>query len=174
MDKAYLGAVDKSFLDNKSVLVRADFNVDLTAGEGGSWDILSDARIRDSLETIQYLVEANAKVILVSHLGRPGGKPDPRFSLKPVAARLQNLLGAVPFQFVEDCVGGAVDQAKQAMTRGQVLLLENLRFHKEEEENDSHFAEQLASGIDIYVNEAFSASHRGKPPITLRRQSILT
>jgi phosphoglycerate kinase len=141
-------------VQGKRVLVRVDFNVPMQDGQ-----ITDDRRIRESLPTIQYLLERGAKVILMSHLGRPKGKPDPQYSLRPVAERLSELLGR-PVRFLEDCVGEAVEQAVQAMAPGEVVLLENLRFHPEEEANDDGFARALARLGDLYVNDAFGSAHR--------------
>jgi phosphoglycerate kinase len=141
-------------VQGKRVLVRVDFNVPMRDGQ-----ISDDRRIRESLPTIQYLLERGAKVILMSHLGRPKGKPDPQYSLRPVAERLSELLGR-PVRFLEDCVGEAVEQAVQAMAPGEVVLLENLRFHPEEEANDDGFARALARLGDLYVNDAFGSAHR--------------
>jgi phosphoglycerate kinase len=141
-------------VQGKRVLVRVDFNVPMQDGQ-----ITDDRRIRESLPTIQYLLERGARVILMSHLGRPKGKPDPQYSLRPVAERLSELLGR-PVRFLEDCVGEAVEQAVQAMAPGEVVLLENLRFHPEEEANDDGFARALARLGDLYVNDAFGSAHR--------------
>jgi phosphoglycerate kinase len=141
----------------RKVLVRVDFNVPID--EHGN--ITDDTRIRASLPTIQYLLERGAAVILMSHLGRPKGGPDPKYSLAPVSIRLQELLGSgMPVKFISDCVGNEVSLAAQQLQPGEVLLLENLRFHPEEEANDVDFAEQLASLADIYVNDAFGSAHR--------------
>ena len=137
----------------KRVLVRADLNVPLDDGAVGD-----EKRIRESLPTIQYLVAQGARVIVCSHLGRPKG-PDPKLSLAPVAARLGNLLGQEVL-LAADCVGKAAADAVDALAPGDVLLLENLRFHPEEEANDVEFAKQLASLADIFVNDAFGAAHR--------------
>jgi phosphoglycerate kinase len=136
------------------VLVRVDFNVPLEDGR-----ITDDTRIRAALPTIQALIAQRAKVILMSHLGRPDGKVKDDLRLAPVAARLSELLG-VDVQTVPDCTGSEVQQAVAQLQPGQVLLLENLRFHPEEEENDSGFAKQLASLGDVYVNDAFGTAHR--------------
>ncbi len=138
----------------KRVLVRVDFNVPL---EGGR--ILDDLRIRAALPTIQYLREHGARLVLCSHLGRPKGKVDESLRLAPVAARLGELLGA-PVATTRDCVGGEAEAAARALGDGDVLLLENLRFHAEEEANDAAFARELASLADVYVNDAFGTAHR--------------
>src|SRR4051812_20942495 len=141
-------------LSGKRVFIRVDFNVPLAPG---GQEITSDKRIRASLPTIQYALDHGAGVICASHLGRPKGKPNPEMSLKPVAARLQELLGR-PVTMAPDCVGPEVEALKPAP--GQVLLLENLRYHAEEEKNDPAFAKQLAALCDIYVNDAFGSAHR--------------
>lgn len=136
----------------RRVLVRADLNVPIENGV-----ITDDTRIRESLPTIRYLLDHGAQVIVCSHLGRPKG-PDPALSLAPVAGRMANLLGQEVL-FAEDCVGPKAEAAVQAMGH-HVLLLENLRFHPEEEKNDPEFARQLASLAEIFVNDAFGAAHR--------------
>src|ERR1700676_2512509 len=128
-------------LRGKRVFIRVDFNVPLQKNDQGNMEITSDKRIKSSLPTIQFALEQGAGVILASHLGRPKGKPNAEMSLKPVAARLQELLGR-PVKMAPDCVGPEVAAMKPAA--GQVLLLENLRFHAEEEKNDPAFAKQLA------------------------------
>ncbi len=139
----------------KRVLVRVDFNVPLDDQQ----HITDDTRIRASLPTIAYLLDAGAAVILMSHLGRPKGEVVESMRMAPVAQRLSELLGR-PVQTVDESVGPAVIAKAQALQPGQVLLLENLRFHREEEKNDPAFAQQLASLADIYVNDAFGSAHR--------------
>ena len=141
-------------LKDKTVFIRVDFNVPLSAD---GREITSDKRIRASLPTIQYALEHSAGVILASHLGRPKGKPRPEMSLRPIAGRLSELLGR-PVVMAPDSVGPETAKLKPAP--GTVLLLENLRFHKEEEENDPEFSKQLASLADLYVNDAFGSAHR--------------
>ena len=138
----------------KRVIVRVDFNVPLKDGK-----VESDKRLKESLPTIKYLKEKGAKVILMSHLGRPDGKRSPEFSLRPVADALAALLGS-PVSFADDCVGEAAEKAVAALKGGDVLLLENLRFHAQEEVNDPAFAKQLAALADVYVNDAFGSAHR--------------
>ena len=141
-------------LKGKTVFIRVDFNVPLAPG---GQEITSDKRIRASLPTIRYALEQGAGLILASHLGRPKGKVNPEMSLKPAAARLSELLGR-PVKMAPDCVGPEVAAMKPAP--GEVLLLENLRFHKQEEANDPEFSRQLASLCDVYVNDAFGSAHR--------------
>ncbi len=136
------------------VFVRADLNVPTQDGVVGD-----DTRIRATLPTLRRLLDAGARVVVASHLGRPKGKADPRYTLAPVARRLSELLG-VPVAFAPDCVGPAAESAVAALAPGQVLLLENLRFHAEEEQNDPAFARALASLADVYVNDAFGTAHR--------------
>jgi phosphoglycerate kinase len=143
-------------LKNKRVFIRVDFNVPLD--ETGR-RITSDTRIRAALPSIQLAIEKGAKVILASHLGRPKGKPNAKMSLAPVAARLSELLGK-KVSMAPDCVGGEVASLVQTLQPGDVVLLENLRFHAAEEANDPAFAKQLASLCDVYVNDAFGAAHR--------------
>lgn len=138
----------------KKVLVRVDFNVPIKDGKVGD-----DTRIRAALPTIEYLVQHGAAVILCSHLGRPKGGPDPKFSLKPVGEYLAKLMG-LPVAFAEDCVGPVAEAAAAALKPGQVLLLENTRFYPGEEKNDLELARKLASLADVYVNDAFGSAHR--------------
>jgi phosphoglycerate kinase len=142
----------------KKILVRVDFNVPLEAGANGARQIADDTRIRAALPTITALIERGAAVALCSHLGRPKG-PDATQSLAPVAARLTELLGRA-VRLLPDCVGPATASAIRGLRGGDVVLLENLRFHPEEEKNDPAFAKQLAAGYDLYVNDAFGAAHR--------------
>ncbi|WP_353683593.1 phosphoglycerate kinase [Thermodesulfovibrio sp. 3907-1M] len=144
----------------KRVFIRADFNVPLDA----NLMITDDRRIRSTLPTINYAIDEGAKVILASHLGRPKGKVDPKLSLAPVARRLQRLLNKEVI-FAPDCIGPQVEQLVSKMKEGDVLLLENLRFHIEEEKNDEKFARALAALADFYVNDAFGASHRAHASI---------
>src|SRR5271166_2604476 len=141
-------------LKNKTVFIRVDFNVPLAPG---GQEITSDKRIRASLPTIQYALDHGAGLILASHLGRPKGKPNAEMSLRPVAARLEQLLNR-PVKMAPDCVGPEVEAMKPAP--GEILLLENLRFHAEEEKNDPAFAQKLAALCDLYVNDAFGSAHR--------------
>ncbi len=142
-------------LRGKRVIIRADYNVPLD----DSLQITDDTRIRSTLPTINRAVDEGAKVILCSHLGRPKGKFDPKFSLAPVAKRLQRLLGK-EVTFAPDCIGAAVEGLVAKMQPGDVMLLENLRFHPEEEKNDEAFSKALASLADVYINDAFGAAHR--------------
>jgi phosphoglycerate kinase len=141
-------------LEGKRVFIRVDFNVPLKNGRIGD-----DTRIRESLPTIEYALAHGASVVLASHLGRPKGKPNPEMSLRPIADRLATLLDK-PVVFATDCVG---EEARSA--KGDVVLLENLRFHPEEEKNDPKFAQELASLADRYVNDAFGAAHRAHASI---------
>ena len=138
----------------KRVLVRVDFNVPLKDGK-----VTDDTRIRAALPTLQYLLEKGAAVILMSHLGRPKEGPDPKYSMKPTATRLAEVLGK-PVAFAEDCVGPKAEAAASALKPGDVLVLENTRFYKTETKNDPKLAEQMAKLADIYVNDAFGSAHR--------------
>jgi len=140
----------------KRVLVRVDFNVPLDINTGA---ISDDSRIRASLPTINYLVAHKARIILCSHLGRPGGRVVEELRIGPVAEHLSYLIG-LPVNAVRDCVGIEVENKVKALKEGDILFLENLRFHPEEEANDTHFARELARLADIYVNDAFGTAHR--------------
>lgn len=147
--------INEAELDGKRVLVRADLNVPLADGK------VSDAtRIERFLPTVKRLAEGGAKVIILSHLGRPKGEKKSEFSLRPVAEKIAELMPERPVRFVEDCIGDQVKQAVDAMQSGEILLLENLRFYKGEEDDDPEFVEALAALGDIFVNDAFSVSHR--------------
>jgi phosphoglycerate kinase len=151
-------------LAGKRVLIRVDFNVPLTKDVPNP-RILDDTRIRETIPTIEYALRRKAKVILAAHLGRPKGKPSDALSLRPIAVRLRTLLDHVMdpdenVAFAPDCVGPVAFELASNLENGQTLLLENLRFHPEEEANDPAFAQQLAALCDIYVNDAFGAAHR--------------
>ncbi len=148
-------SVKDLLLRGKKVLLRVDFNVPLDENQ----NITDDTRIQESLPTIKYILENGGIPIIASHLGRPKGKFDPKQSLKPVAKRLSELLNR-EVKFAPDCVGPEVKKIVDGMRPGNVLLLENLRFHPEEEKNDQNFAKELASLADIYINDAFGAAHR--------------
>ncbi len=145
-------------IKNKRVLVRCDFNTPLN--EKG--DILDDFKIKQTIPTIKYLIKNKAKVILISHLGEP--EKVKSFSLKPIALRLGELL-ETGVKFLDDCIGKDIEKQTLEMKTGRILLLENLRFHKEEKENDQNFAKQLSKIADVYVNDAFSSSHRAHASI---------
>jgi len=140
------------------VFVRVDFNVPMEEKDGQM--VVTDVtRIKETLPTLDRLVKAGAKVILTSHLGRPKGKREPSMSLRPVAAKLADMMGC-PVNFVDDCIGEKVEKAVAGMQPGQILLLENVRFHAEEEANDPAFSEKMAQVADVYVNDAFGSAHR--------------
>ncbi|MBC8041922.1 MAG: phosphoglycerate kinase [Rhizobacter sp.] len=147
--------IDSLSVVGKRVLMRVDFNVPL----GKSHEIEDDTRITESLPSIRKILDDGGRLILMSHLGRPKGKPNPEFSLKPVATRLAELLGK-PVEFAGDCIGAEATAMAHDLKNGEVLLLENLRFHAEEEANDAGFAEKLAALGDIFVNDAFGTAHR--------------
>jgi phosphoglycerate kinase len=151
--------VDQLDLSGKRVFLRADFNVPL---EGAR--VTDDTRITAVLPTLRCCLEKGASLVLASHLGRPKGKPDPKYSLRPVAERLEAQLGR-PVPLLADCVGPEVEERARAMQPGEVLLLENLRYHAEEEANDEAFARSLAALADVYVDDAFAAAHRAHASI---------
>jgi phosphoglycerate kinase len=152
MNKMTIDDVD---FKGKKALVRVDFNVPFDE----NMRITDDIRITASLPTINSLLQKGAALVLISHLGRPKGKVNPKYTLKPVAARLSELVTA-PVRFVQDCIGSEVEQAVAGLKCGEILLLENLRFHAEEEANEAGFAQQLARLGDVFVNDAFGAAHR--------------
>ena len=149
-----LAKVQDAHLKDKTVVVRADYNVPMKDGV-----VTDDTRIRATLKTLKLLLDANCKVVLMAHLGRPKGKPEPNYSLAPVALRLMKLAG-VKVHFAPDCVGPEADKAIAAAKNGEIVLLENLRYHSEEEKNDTAFAKQLAGHGEFFVQEAFGALHR--------------
>jgi phosphoglycerate kinase len=148
-------------VQGKRVFVRVDYNLPMDEHS----NITDDNRIRATLELIEYLLAHNAKIILASHLGRPDGGPDKKFSLLPVSLRLAEILNRKVL-FVDDCIGDAVQQKVNGLEQGQILLLENLRFHAGEKKNDFAFAKKLADLCDVYVNDAFAVSHRDQASIT--------
>jgi phosphoglycerate kinase len=148
-------SIDEIPLQGKKIFLRVDFNVPL----GADGKVTDDTRIRAALPTLKHALSQNSRVVLASHLGRPKGKPEPQYSLKPVAARLGELLKR-EVKLAPDCIGPEVERSVAEMKPGDVLLLENLRFHKEEEKNDPAFSQALARLADVYVNDAFAVSHR--------------
>lgn len=150
-----LMTIDRLALQSRRVFIRVDFNVPLTDAHR----VGDDTRIRESLPSIRHAQDRGARIVLASHLGRPKGKADASLSLRPVAERLGELL-ETPVQFAADCVGAPAQEKVSGLSDGEVLLLENLRFHAEEEKNDEGFARALAELAEIYVNDAFGSSHR--------------
>ncbi|MBS7622168.1 phosphoglycerate kinase [Candidatus Bathyarchaeota archaeon] len=155
MVKASITDLPDEFYRGKTVLVRVDYNVPLREG-----NVADDYRIRVSIPTLNYLSSRAAKLVLASHLGRPEGKRDMKMSLRPVAMRLQSLLPGRGVRWVGECVGPEANRAVKELKNGEILMLENLRFHDGEEKNEENFSSSLASLAEIFVNEAFSASHR--------------
>jgi phosphoglycerate kinase len=152
-----LRSIDELQLTGKRVFLRADFNVPLD----GSRRVTDDTRIREVLPTLRRLLQLGGRVMVASHLGRPKGKPDPALSLEPAASKLSELLGkSYEVLLADDCVGDGVRKLVKELKDGQVVMLENLRFHREEEANDAGFARALADNADVYVNDAFGAAHR--------------
>jgi phosphoglycerate kinase len=146
---------------NKNVVVRVDINVPMKGEK-----IEDDTRIKAVIPTLKYLAENKAKVIVISHFGRPEGKVEPSMSIQPLVARIQELLGSIKVNFVDDCIGEKVKKAVEATNYGEVIMLENLRFYKQETKNDPEFSRELASLGNLYVNDAFSCSHRAHASIT--------
>lgn len=142
-------------LKNKRILIRVDYNVPLDENK----NITDDARIVKSLETLKYCLSQGGKLILMSHLGRPKGQPEPKYSLAPVAKHLSKSLNQ-PVELLGDCIGPEIEKRVKALKSGDVVLLENVRFHKEEEKNDPEFSKQLAALGEVYVNDAFGSAHR--------------
>ena len=152
-----LRSIDELQLTGKRVFLRADFNVPLD----GARRVTDDTRIREVLPTLRRLLQLGGRVMIASHLGRPQGKPDPALSLEPAASKLSELLGkSYEVLLADDCVGDGVRKLVKDLKDGQVVMLENLRFHPEEEANDAGFARALAENADVYVNDAFGAAHR--------------
>ncbi len=146
---------------NKNVIVRVDINVPMKNGK-----IEDDTRIRAVIPTLEYLAQQKAKVIVISHFGRPEGKVEPSMSIQPLVSRVQELLSDIKVSFVDDCIGEKVKNAVAATNYGEVIMLENLRFYKQETKNDPEFSRELASLANLYVNDAFSCSHRAHASIT--------
>lgn len=157
-----LKTIDDINVQSRRVFLRVDFNVPLT--KEAPYTITDDTRIRAALPTIEALVHRGAAVIIASHMGRPKGKPNEQYSMTPVAEHLQSLL-KVNVKLAPDCIGHEVKELADELQPGEILLLENLRFHKEEEANDAEFAKELASIADVYVNDAFGAAHRAHASI---------
>ena len=158
-----LRTFSSSDISNKTVIVRVDYNVPLTK-KWGRWQVADTQRIENSIPLIKELQQAKAKIILMSHLGRPKGEIKPDLSLEPIANYLKNKQ-RLPIKFSPQTIGGEAKQAAEELKEGEILLLENLRFHAEEKKNVAEFAKQLASLADVYINEAFSACHRAHASI---------
>lgn len=160
-EKLCIGDYPQEELEGKIVLVRVDYNVPLRRNHDSVLEVSNDARIRDSLKTIQFLLGGKANIILISHMGRPKSACED-YSLRPAAIKLQELLGDTQVDFCDDCIDFTVSDRIARMPTGSIIVLENLRFHPEEINNDLSFAQKLAQGKDLFVNDAFSACHRGK------------
>jgi phosphoglycerate kinase len=156
LNKKTVSDIPDTAYNGKRVLVRTDFNVPLTA----DGEVASDYRIRESLSTLDYLLKRNARVIVVTHLGRPKGEPDPKYTLKPVAQKLREMMPNINVKFIGSAVGPEVLAAVEQLQPGEILMLENIRFEPGESRNDPALAKQLATITDIYVNDAFGAAHR--------------
>lgn len=157
MNKQTIRDID---LSGQRVLVRVDYNVPVKAGA-----VTDTFRIEASFDTLKYLLDKNCSLVLMSHLGEPKGAPDPAYSLKPVAAKAAELLGH-PIAFYDDCIGAEVEQAAAALKPGEIMMLENVRFHQEELDNDPAFAKQLAHLGQVYVNDAFAVDHRDQASVS--------
>ena len=151
-------------LDGKTVLVRVEYNVPLKSNEDGTYTVTNDIRIKDSIPTIDHLIEKSARVVLCSHLGRPKGTRKVEYSLQHVADYINtsHIFTGKSIRFCNDCIGVERNKMIAELNKGEVLLLENVRYYSEEEANIEEFAAKLAENVDIYVNDAFSSSHRGK------------
>ncbi|MCM0605411.1 MAG: phosphoglycerate kinase [Xanthomonadaceae bacterium] len=160
MSNKFIRSIRDLEITNKTIFLRVDFNVPLSDPDSeGVRKIEDDNRIQETLPTIQYAIEKKAKIVLASHLGRPKGKVDPQFSLQPIAEHLANLLG-IDVMLADDCIGDGIDLLVRNLKPGQVILLENLRFHKEEEGNDPGFSGKLGRNCQVYINDAFGTAHR--------------
>lgn len=148
-------------ISNKNIIIRVDINVPINNGV-----IEDDTRIRAIIPTLKYLAENKAKTIVISHFGRPNGKVEPSMSIKQLLPKIQELLGDIKVNFIDDCVGEKVKKAVEATNYGEIIMLENLRFHQEETKNDPRFSQELASLANLYINDAFSCSHRSHASIT--------
>ena len=152
--------IDKYIFKDKRVIIRVDYNIPMSE----KLEIIDDIRIRESLPTINKVINDGGKVILLSHLGRPKGKYSEKYSLKHLVKHLNNIFQK-EILFSENCIGDETLQLSQKMRNGDILLLENVRFHKEEIEGNNHFAEELANLGDVYINDAFATSHRNHASI---------